>query len=65
MNAPIKRAEIVRLESIYPAYRDKMEEYNRAAERDGRKAESIFAEAQQIAKAFWAGAEYAERAGAV
>jgi hypothetical protein len=46
------------LESVYTPFRDKMAEYRRVAERDGRKAEKVFAEAQEIAKAFWAGAEY-------
>lgn len=50
------------LESIYPPFRDKMAEYRKVAERDGRAAELIFAEAQEIAKAFWAGVNHAQEA---
>lgn len=48
-------AKVTGLADVYPPYREKMEEYRRAASRDMRKAENLFAEDQEMAKAFWAG----------
>lgn len=64
MSAPatIQPAAPTSLADVYPPFRDKMAEYERIAARDGRKAEEVFAEAQTIAKAFWAGAEYQRKA---
>jgi len=53
---------IERLADVYPPFAQKMEEYRRIAERDLRAAERVFAEAQEMARAWNAGAEY-ERLG--
>lgn len=47
------------LADIYAPFREAMAEYQRVAERDGRKAEDKFAEVQQIYKAWAAGGEHA------
>lgn len=49
------------LASAYPRYAEVFAEYERAAAKDMREAERIYAQLQDIAKAFWAGAEFASR----
>ncbi|HVZ17095.1 MAG TPA: hypothetical protein VG897_08260 [Terriglobales bacterium] len=57
---PIHRFD--RLADLYTPFAEKMEEYRRVASKDMRAAERIFAEAQQMAQAWQAGAAYAMEA---
>lgn len=47
-----------RLADVYPPYAAKMAEYRKAAKWDADEANTIFAQAQEIAKSFYAGVEY-------
>jgi hypothetical protein len=49
------------LVEVYPPFAEKLRQYNRLLKRNPERAEAIFAEAQIIAHAFRAGAEYAGR----
>lgn len=56
---------IDRLADVYRPFAEKMAEYRRVAARDMRAAELVFAEAQEIGRAFHAGAEYAQLRGPI
>jgi len=51
--------EIPTLASVYPPFAAKMDEFRRLAERDVLAADKVFAEAQEMAKAFYAGIDFA------
>lgn len=46
------------LADLYPPFRRKMSEYERLAQSDERAAGAVFAQAQEIARAWQAGVEY-------
>jgi len=48
-----------RLAEVYPPFREKIAQFNAVAESDPIMAAGLFAEAQAMAKAFWAGVDYA------
>lgn len=58
MTAITENLRIPRLADIYQPFAEKMDEYRRLATRDMRAAEHVFAEAQEMAKAFYAGVEF-------
>lgn len=62
MNAILDNHTGPRLADVYPPFGEKMREFQRLAERDMRAAEKAFAEAQEMAKAFYAGVEFARGA---
>lgn len=52
---PMKPPPWPTLAEVCPQYRDKMAEFNRLAQTDLAAAEVVFAQASDIAKAFYAG----------
>lgn len=60
MNARVKT--IIPLSLVYPPYAEALALHSECADAGDREgADKAFAQAQAIAKAFWAGVEYAER----